>query len=275
MYKLVALDLDGTLLNARGEVSLANIAALRRYEAMGGIVTLCSGRSPENMVGTIKRIGLKSKYHVAMLGNQVFTLEKKYPVSYEFTNAQRDALIDALDQMNVDYLFGSEKYTVYKRACDFVKWDYETHCSCDAAFIQGDPKQYDHMFKCDAYSDEAYWYKKMWEEIDVEGVNKYRSHGTYVDFFPKRANKYEGVNNVALILGIPSKDIMAMGDAEIDRDMISGFGFGVAVANAEPELLPYADRHCDYTNNEDAVARALYKFVFKEPFPEATSIRGK
>ncbi|MFQ3659329.1 MAG: HAD hydrolase family protein, partial [Anaerolineae bacterium] len=69
---------------------------------------------------------------------------------------------------------------------------------------------------------------------------------------------------VARELGIDLNHVMAIGDAENDRDMIELVGLGIAMGNA-PESLKAAARYVTAANDEDGVAEALEKFVLPKP----------
>ena len=57
-YSLLAMDLDGTLLNSRTQISAANIAAIQEFRARGGSVVICSGRSPLSTRWIAANVGL-------------------------------------------------------------------------------------------------------------------------------------------------------------------------------------------------------------------------
>lgn len=265
MYKLVALDMDGTLLDSNKQISKANKDAIRRFEDMGGYVILCSGRSAFAMKKYIKELGLKSKYHISMMGAQIFSDEKKYPPSYELTQEQYERIVKRLKELDVVSVIYAGDKVYYEKSVDAL--DYEFSISQDPdSLVHGSIEGHEHVFKATAYTEDPEIHKKL-GELQVPGVNIYQMYGVYTDYFPAQANKFAGIMTVADYLGVDSKDVMAMGDGDIDRDMVQGAGFGIAVANSSEELKGYANRICDYSNDQDAVARAIYKFIFKEPFP--------
>lgn len=92
---------------------------------------------------------------------------------------------------------------------------------------------------------------------DMLNIVKYNDRS--VDIMPASTNKAEGVLNIARILNIDLKNIMAIGDAKNDIEMINMVGVGVAVSNADPKLKEVADYVCDYPN-AGGVLQAIKKF---------------
>lgn len=90
-------------------------------------------------------------------------------------------------------------------------------------------------------------------------LNIVRYNARSVDIMPASTNKAEGILNVAKMLGIDISEVMAIGDAQNDIEMLNTVGVGVAVANAESELKEVADYVCE-SPNAGGVFEAVKKF---------------
>jgi len=93
---------------------------------------------------------------------------------------------------------------------------------------------------------------------------------TTLEILPKGASKAHGVRQALKDLGIPLENVLAMGDAENDIEMLQMVGLGIAVGNAS-EATRKAAKEIVASNNEDGVAQALEKFVLPAPQPAAES----
>jgi hydroxymethylpyrimidine pyrophosphatase-like HAD family hydrolase len=82
-----------------------------------------------------------------------------------------------------------------------------------------------------------------------------------LEVLPVNANKGDGLRRLLEHIGIPSEQVLAIGDAENDLEMIRNAGLGVAVGNALPMLKEAADVVLEETNDEAAVAAAVERFI--------------
>ncbi len=92
-----------------------------------------------------------------------------------------------------------------------------------------------------------------------EMLNIVKYNDRSADIMPASANKAQGVINVAKLLNIDVSQIMAVGDARNDMEMLNAVGIGVAVSNADPKLKEVADYVCDFPN-AGGVLQAVKKF---------------
>ncbi len=106
--------------------------------------------------------------------------------------------------------------------------------------------------------DEVLIYLEPYKEL----LNIVRYNDRSVDVMLKESNKANGVKRVAEILDLDVNDVMAIGDAKNDMEMISLVGMGVAVANADSELKKIANYVCD-GENASGVFEAIEKFYLQ------------
>lgn len=92
---------------------------------------------------------------------------------------------------------------------------------------------------------------------DMLNIVKYNDRS--VDIMPASTNKAQGVTNIAKILNIDVSQIMAIGDAKNDIEMLNTVGVGVAVSNADSKLKEVANYVCD-SPNAGGVLEAVKKF---------------
>lgn len=101
------------------------------------------------------------------------------------------------------------------------------------------------------------------ESLRSMGVSVVQTEEYFFEGMSQGINKYEGIEQVAHSLGIPLKNVMAIGDQENDIEMIQEVGYGVAMGNAIPAVRLVADYLTD-TNDQNGVAKIINDLVLKE-----------
>lgn len=291
-YDLLAVDLDGTLLNSRGGVSAATVEAVARARGAGLHVTVCTGRGLEECSGILYSIGQRDPVVVtggAQVADPVTgrTLHRVPMRPGVASKAVRRILADghaALvrkdgDSAGVDYLVVSERgadgldpatrwwFGVFGIRVGYV------------ARLEDDPHP-EHTIRVGVVAtgrDVARLHDDLSTALDGEAV-LHRLQGlpvpegilddpatsiTIIEAFDVRATKWDGVRRIADGLGVARERIAAIGDQENDLSMLRGAGLGIAMANAVPEVKAVAGRHtlgCD----EDGVAHAIDRILAGE-----------
>ncbi len=277
-FRLVALDLDGTLLDDHGNISPADAASLRRFSAAGGVVVLASGRMTPNIRPFYDRIGTDGPtigYNGALArdsqaaGSGVIA---QTPLSARYA----DRIIDYTrrEHFHLNYYIGEKLYArgdpdlrrfaeLYSKqtgaAFEFVP-DLERFKGSEPAklIIITDPT--DPGRPNPRHRDELYelWHERWGDEV---GVTLYKTNPEYLEFCHRNASKGDALLAVACHYGIDRAFTMAFGDNFNDVSMLRAAGCGVAVANANEEAIAAADWVSPLTNNESAVADALERLL--------------
>lgn len=277
-FRVVALDLDGTLLDDGGNISPADATALQRFSSAGGIVVLASGRMTANIrpfYDVIRIDGPTIAYNGALARDSQaagggVVLETPVPARYA------DEIIDytAREHFHLNYYIGEKLYArddpdlrrfadIYSRQTGAV-----FHFVPDLDRFRGgeptkliiitDPSDAAHPHL--RHRDELYdfWQARWGEEL---GVMLYKTNPEYLEFCHREAGKGSALLALARHYGIDQSLTMAFGDNFNDVSMLRAAGCGVAVANANEEALAAADWASPLTNNESAVADALERLV--------------
>jgi Cof subfamily protein (haloacid dehalogenase superfamily) len=274
--QLVALDLDGTLLNDAGEISPCDATALRGFARSGGTVVLASGRMTANIRPFYEALGIDGPtiaYNGALArehqeaGGEVI-LEAPLAARYG------DELIDYTrrERLHLNYYLGERLYALddpalrrhadlYSRQTgavfDFVSdLDRFKGSAPTKALIVTDPSvpgNSDPHRRDELY---ALWHAKWGSEITVM-----RTNPEYLEFYSRDASKGSALAAVAARCGVERPLTLAIGDNFNDVSMLSWAGCGVAVANAQPQAKEAADWVSPLSNNESAVADAIRRFA--------------
>jgi hypothetical protein len=275
-FRLIALDLDGTLLNDNGDVSDLDAQALRSFAQAGGTVVLASGRMTDNICPFYHKMGFDGPtigYNGALAreprsqGGGVI-LETGLPARYadelmDYTRRERFHLNYYLDEK----LYarddpGLRQYAdLYSRQTGAV---YH-FVPCLAQFAGREPTKL--IIVTDPtvpgrpdprHRDELYdvWSARWGSEVTVM-----RTNPEYLEFYNIHTNKGAALHAVAEHYGIPRELTLAFGDNLNDAAMLEWAGCGVAVANARPDVKAMVNWVSLLTNNESAVADAIARLV--------------
>jgi 5-amino-6-(5-phospho-D-ribitylamino)uracil phosphatase len=283
--RLVALDLDGTLLDSRGELSGRNRAALSEARARGVRVALVTGRRFRDARPLALELGLDVPViaHNGALTKHARTLETVAAIlmparaAREVVRVGRAHGADAL--VNDDHLGAG--LLVYDHISEgntalvkYIAWSRRVGGPEAAAIRQvASLEDYlDHDPLHVAFSGGCGAMERLASEMSRElgGAVKLlltlypRQDFALLDVLHPAASKGAGLAAVAAEQGLTRDEVLAVGDNHNDLEMLVYAGIGVLMGNAEPLLRERGRFHLTATNDEDGVAAAIEKFVLKK-----------
>jgi HAD superfamily hydrolase (TIGR01484 family) len=238
--KLVALDMDGTLLTSDQEISKQNQAVIAKALANDIQVVLSTGRGIATCYPFSKELHLTS-YLVTVNGGEIWTVDKAL--------VKRQLLDTKLIEMIWE--LGAEN--------DLHCWMIAT----DDVWYDARPENfYDHQWlKIGFSSPDQAKLDNLVEKLSYhEALELTNSMPTNVEINPAGVNKANALRKVCEQLGITMDNVMACGDSLNDIKMIQQAGIGVAMGNAQ-EAVKQASYFVTETNDQDGVARAIERFV--------------
>lgn len=268
MIKLIAIDLDGTLLNSAGKVSEANRQALKLAQEKGAKVVLCTGRPYQYMKHLIDDLGLNQPddYIITFNGGQIqkaqtgevvkaYTLSKDDLLVWQAVCRELNLPLNAIDAKEV--YEPNEALSTYP---SLYLLERPQLASSKQDFASFDSK---HLFNKFVISTEVTYLDQQTAKIKEDVTNKYstfKSNANLFEIVAKGVSKGNIVSVLADYLNIPLSQVMAIGDQENDMSMIEVAGVGVAMGNAIDCVKEVAD-YVTATQNEDGVAQAINQFV--------------
>ena len=268
MYKLIALDMDGTLLREDKTISSITQEAIQKAKEKGVKIVLASGRPVEGIQRYLEQLNLISgeDFVVSYIGAIVQNTKTKEVVSRTvLKGADLHELYALSRELGVNIHAFSQEGCITPKLTKYSILEGE---------INGIPvvvKNYDEIED----SEEIIKIMMVEEpEILQEAINnlpeylheKYtivRSAPFFLEFLNKEVNKGVGVEALANSLGIKREEVICMGDAGNDEHMIRYAGLGVAMENAFEEIKAVAD-FVTKSNDEDGVAYVIDQFVLNK-----------
>lgn len=269
MYKLIALDMDGTLLNDDKVVSEKNKEALKKAKELGVYVVLASGRPIDGLLKFLEELNLlgEDDYVLSYNGCLVQKTKTREAVC-DVTLKGRDLkyLKKLADEAGLNiHAFSKEKGLITPKENKYTT--YEAHHNGidfhidDFSGIKDDEDIIKVMM-----IDEPEILDEGMKKLPSEVYEKYsvaKSAPFFLEFFNKEASKGIGVKLLAEHLGIKREEIITVGDEMNDYSMIEYAGLGVAMENACEKIKEIANFVTD-TNNNDGVAKVVEEFIIKE-----------
>ncbi len=283
MYKMIIVDLDGTLLNDYKEVSKENINLMKRaYEEKGIISVIATGR-PLGYASEICTLynNCFGNYIIASNGAIIKDIKNnEYINKITLTNREILSLRDIYLEEQADYIIlcTEERSITETKYQETVDWG--TNLNKEKAKIEN----IEEILKenpnttgvlCIMGGDISVL-EKILKRIEIlENVQtsvicnytykskNYIINQKYIDVTKKGCTKKNAIHILADKLGIKQEEIIVMGDGGNDISMFECAGLKIAMGNAEEYLKEKAD-YITETNNNDGVAKAIKKFIFDE-----------
>lgn len=267
MYKIVALDMDGTLLRDDKTISTVTKEKIKMAGELGVKVVLTTGRPIQGIERYLKELELTKEgdYVIAVNGALVSR-------AHDYSIISRSAVLTGKD---VKYIYSKVKHLntyfhSYGSNEDFVN---KKSKFSDAEEIRVGLKIKQIDFSTDLKDDDVLLKAILEEEPEIideiiskipeklyEEYSVIRSAPFMLEIINKNCNKAAGLEKLAQHLGINREEIIAIGDEQNDIEMLKYSGLGVAMGNAREEIKKLAG-FVTKSNEEDGVAEVIDKFI--------------
>ncbi|MPQ44416.1 sugar-phosphatase [Clostridium tarantellae] len=265
MYKLIAIDMDGTLLRADKTISDKTKKALKEAKEHGVHVVLATGRPVDGVTRYLEELNLTTDHDYVLSFNgaivrNVGTREiicrdvLKGSDLHKLYNISKDLGVN-IHAFSTKGLITPimSKYTEVEATINNIKVDivdFNTITNEEdiiKVMMIDEPEVLDAAIKKLP--------KELYEKYTVVKSTPY-----FLEFLSKTSNKGEGVRELIEHLGIKREEVIAIGDAGNDAHMIEYAGLGVAMGNAFEDIKEMAD-FVTKSNEEDGVAYVVEKFI--------------
>lgn len=266
MYKLIAVDMDGTLLKEDKTISNATIKAINKARAKGVKVVLASGRPIEGLERYLDELNLVSpedyvlSYNGALVQN---TATKEVISRTVLKGSDLHYLYNISKELGVNiHSFSTKEGLITPKMSKYTEVEAEIN-GIEVKVTDFEPISNEEEMVKIMMIDEPEVLQAAVDKMPKEVYEKYtvvRSAPYFLEFLNKAANKGEGVRALAENLGLTKEQVICIGDAGNDLHMIQFAGLGVAMGNAFEEIKEIAD-YVTKSNEEDGVAHVIEKFV--------------
>lgn len=272
--KMIGLDLDGTLLTDKKELTVRTKTALRRALELGITVLVASGRPWMGVPEELREFpGMR--YALTSNGARIIDIKegkvieehlllpelafKALAVCGKYDTLQ-EVYFDGQGYAQGDQMANVEKYHRNPSMCEYMR---KTRIPVEdiRKLVEEENRGLDKVQALFAdMGERARAWKELEEEKGLELVGSLRYN---IEINAAGVNKGTGLINLGRRLGIRREEIMAFGDGDNDIAMLREAGFGVAMANAEDQVKEAAD-YITLSNEEEGVAEAIEKLILNQ-----------
>lgn len=257
--KLIAVDVDGTLLNSNNEISEKTKDALIRAGEAGHKVVIVSGRPTAAVIHIAKELEFE-KYGGSITNFKTGEVISNHTLDL---NLAKKILAETKD-LPLEIIIPKEDYIISDRQNKFL--DYERDLlKVDTEAVEDLRENIDFSPNKIIFASDP----EILEEYlpflsDTYGATtaQVRSQRIYYEIMPQGLSKGESLLEISNYYGIDQKDIIAFGDELNDETMIEVAGTGVAMGNAVEKIKEIAD-YITLSNDEDGIAYYLEKFILE------------
>lgn len=272
MYKIVAMDLDETLLDLNKNCCQRNLDAIAKAQKLGVKFVPSSGRTPGFLGTTLDDININKENEYCILGNGAIVVDNKNndvifcgPIPFD--------VISQLFDFGMKKKIGIQIFTpenVYFWNTDDEEWNRICHLGNNLVrrFDTTCEDLKDHTIIKMLYQKKDMPYllslEKELAPITDGKISISYSSGRYLELNQFGINKGVGLKALADHLGIDIKDTIGIGDNYNDIDLLKGAGLSCAVENAIDEIKAIADYVCESDCAQGGVAEVIEKFILNE-----------
>ncbi len=273
-YKLLVLDVDGTLLNETKEVTKRTLATLRKVQQTGVRIVLASGRPTHGLKPLIKALELDiyGGFILSYNGCQIINAKNGEILFERCINPEMIPYLERKAIRNDFAIFTYLEDTIITNDSQNIHVQEEANLNSLKIIEKKDfSSAIDFSpYKCMLVSDdeeeliglEEHWKKRLDGTLDT-----FRSEPYFLEVVPPGIDKANTLGFLIEMLGIESDEIIAIGDGVCDVTMIQLAGLGIAMSNAQESVKRCADM-VTASNEDEGVAIAIEKTILAEFRPE-------
>ncbi len=289
MYKLMAIDLDGTLLNSYGEVSKATKEGLLKAKNQGTEIVLASGRPISSTESLAIELGVDN-YLISGNGSAVYDIKNQKILYDRFLSKEQVLKIADLCETNSffynvytedEVIASSLSYNILFYSKENLKKVEEKRTHINVVqnikkYIEESGKE--KFLKITVCDESKFIFNSIMKKLkQIPGIDvlevAYMSRkrikaGTddveiqyyYTEITNENVNKWTAIEYLLEKLNIRKEEVITIGDNMNDKEMIENAGLGVVMGNSNPKMKEIADEIVA-DNNSEGVLEAINKFV--------------
>lgn len=292
MYKLVAIDLDGTMLNSYGIVTQNTKEKIKKVIQKGTKVVIASGRPIDSIKAIAEEIGSK-EYFIGGNGAIIYDIKKDEIIYEKFLNKQKVLeIIDLCEENSINYNVYTEKTILAKNLKFNVLYYYKENLKKPEnkktnIVIVESMKEYiknlkeEKFLKVTICDENKFIFNAIGKKLkEISGIEildvlhmsrKLIKQGTqdivieyfYTEISLENVDKWIAIQEILKLEKIEKDEVITIGDNINDLKMLKNAGLGIAMKGSAPKVIENAN-YVTQGNNEEGVANALEKYILKD-----------
>lgn len=269
MYKIIALDMDGTLLNGEKKVTDRVKKALNEAREKGVKVVLATGRPIAGVRRYLEELDLykENEYVLTYNGSLVQeTLSGRAICDIGLKGKDLEYFYELSKKLKVNiHAFSTERGLITPKISKYTEVEANINGIPINVVDFNEIKPEEDIVKI-MFIDEPEILDRAIKGIPEKDFSNYgiiKSAPYFLEIINKDSNKGIGLSHLAKEIGVKREEVIAVGDAGNDLAMVEYAGLGVAMGNASEEVKNIAN-YITASNEEDGVAEVIEKFILKK-----------
>ncbi|MCL2126803.1 MAG: Cof-type HAD-IIB family hydrolase [Treponema sp.] len=268
--RLLALDLDDTLLRSDLTISYKTRHAIKQAVAAGVTVVLASGRIPAAMKHFAGLLAMNRRNGYLICNNGTIIQESNTGNIIHEVRIETAAALTAFDLADAEgfpvqiyedevmYVSRPNEYADYDQKLTGLRQVVVEHFramvagGCHKLLIPGDPKLLAPL-------------ETLMRTYLGDDITLFTSKPYFLEILPAHTDKGTALAKVAGLLGIGSGEVLAIGDSMNDEAMLRWAGISVAMANSDKRIKDIADLVTTKSNDDDGVVEIIEKYILSGP----------
>ena len=256
--RLVALDVDGTLVDGANVMTPAVREVVHAVRAAGIETVIATGRGVPGVMDAAENLGFTEGFAVASNGAVTFRYDPEIElldvVTFDASEAVRRVLehmpeaLVAVEEVGVGFRL-NKPFPDNEITGQFVVEDVESLISEPVARVV--------IRSADHTRDE---FTAIVKDLGLSGTNYYIGYSAWLDLAPEGVSKASGLDYLCTKLGIAQSEVLAIGDGNNDLEMLNWAGRGVAMGQAPQAVIDAADAVTGPIE-QDGLVEELSKYV--------------
>ncbi len=266
-YKIIALDMDDTLLKENLTIGKRTKEALSEAKKRGLIIVLASGRPTEALekYAIELELNISNGYILSYNGSFVKNCVNNDVIyKQSLTNEKIHKIFDLAEKHKLYIHTYMDNYIIVNKQNEYT--DFESKITGIPVKVVNNFKEYVNCDVVKAIALEEPTYLNKAKEKIIKEVGEIMSVTTskpfFLEFMDKGVDKGKALELLAKNIGIDMKEVIAVGDSYNDITMMKSAGLSVAMGNANDEVKKIANTIVS-DNENDGVAEAIEKYILK------------
>ncbi len=271
-YRLLAMDIDGTLLDSHKQIRPSTIPALRKAKDKGVILSLSTGRGLAELVDYPELTDLLD-YAICISGGCIYDFHQKKSVrSMVLEKDQIKQIKDAVGDRDIFVQVLSESLSVIspeslRRLEEFhmgvYREMYEKVVTLNDSMLDYISAPAEPANKINLYHLTPEEREVTYEKLKECDLSLAYAETTSLEITPKGIDKGNGLRFLCEMTGIPVENTIAVGDADNDLSILQAAGLAAAMGNANENVMRIAD-HVTGDNDHEGIAELVDRFLLEE-----------
>ena len=268
VYKLIAIDMDGTLLNSKKEVLPETATSIEKALSAGKYVVFSTGRGTMELEDYKEQLS-SIPYGICISGALIYDFIHQKPIHQDFLPAElvpEIMGIAAAEDPLVHFLMGDRSIVqadhvsnmnvfgmgVYQELFDRVATKVDD--------IRKETAYFDKIHKLNLYHRSMEARNRNYERLKHLPLSMAFAEDTSIEISPDGISKASGLKRLCGYLGIDISETIAIGDGDNDRLILEAAGLSIAMGNAEQDILALCDEQVA-DNDHNGVGEAIERFL--------------